>query len=130
MYKEILEALKTKFNGVNETILGRVAKKLAETATTAEEVTTAVEGVTFQQLLDSNGDARATDAVKTAILNYERKHNIKDGKPILKDEPEPQKTEPNPTDNGDQMPSWAKAILEGQKQLDEAPRGGPQHIQP
>ena len=49
MRKEILDALKAKFTGVSDAILGRIADKLAKTATTAEQVATAVEGVTFQQ---------------------------------------------------------------------------------
>ena len=42
MKKEILEALTTKFPGVSASILGRIADKLAKTATTAEQVKTAV----------------------------------------------------------------------------------------
>lgn len=45
MRKEILEALRAKFAGISDAILGRIADKLAKTATTAEQVTTAVEGV-------------------------------------------------------------------------------------
>lgn len=45
MYKEqILEALKTKFQGVQASILDRVGTKLAQTVTTEEQVKTAVEG--------------------------------------------------------------------------------------
>lgn len=44
MRKEILDALKAKFTGVSDAILGRIADKLAKTATTAEQVATAVEG--------------------------------------------------------------------------------------
>ena len=35
MRKEILDALKAKFTGVSDAILGRIADKLAKTATTA-----------------------------------------------------------------------------------------------
>ena len=83
MYDTILEQLKTKFSGVSEDILGRVAKKLAGTAKTEEEVKTAVDGVTFQQLLESYGDSRANDATKTAEMNYEKKHGLKDGKVVI-----------------------------------------------
>lgn len=58
MRQQILEALKAKFVGVSEKILGRIADRLAKTATTAEEADTAVGGVTFQQVLDSYGDSR------------------------------------------------------------------------
>lgn len=82
MKKEILDALKAKFVGVSEAILGRIADKLAKTVTTAEQVATAVEGVTFQQVLESYGDSRATEAQQTAVSNYEKKHGLKDGQQV------------------------------------------------
>ena len=82
MRQQILEALKAKFSGVSEKILGRIADKLAKTVTTAEQVATAVEGVTFQQVLDSYGDSRATEAQQTAVHNYETKYGLKDGQKI------------------------------------------------
>ena len=57
-----MNALTTKFPGVSATILGRIADKLAKTAVTAEDVKTTVDGVTFQQVLESYGDSRATEA--------------------------------------------------------------------
>lgn len=117
MYQEILNQLKTKFVGISDEILGRIAKKLAETATTAVEVKTAVEGVTFQQVLQSYGDSRATDATKTAVANYEKKHNLKDGKSVeVKKE---EVVDPKEEHNED-VPAWAKALMEGQKQLSES----------
>lgn len=82
MRKEILDALRTKFPGVSEAILGRIADKLSKTATTAEQVATAVEGVTIQQVIDSYGDSRATEAQQTAVSNYEKKHGLKDGQKV------------------------------------------------
>lgn len=79
MRKQILEALKAKFQGVSEAILGRIADKLAKTVTTVEQVATAVEGVTIQQVIESYGDSRATEAQQTAVANYESKHGLKDG---------------------------------------------------
>ena len=73
MKKKILEALKTKFEGVSETILDRIATKLAKTASTEDQVATAVEGVTLQQVLESYGDSRATEAQQTADRNNEAK---------------------------------------------------------
>ena len=46
MREQILAALKTKFPGGSADILDRIATMLAKTATTEEQVTTAVEGVT------------------------------------------------------------------------------------
>lgn len=79
MKKQILEALKAKFQGVSEAILNRIADKLAKTVTTAEQVATAVEGVTIQQVIESYGDSRATEAQQTAVHNYETKYGLKDG---------------------------------------------------
>jgi len=116
MKKQILEALKTKFEGVNEQILGRVAEKLAKTTTKEEDITTAVEGVTFQSLLEQYGDSRANEAQQTAIKNYETKHNLKDGKPTTK----PNKDEEGgkgDDDDDEKTPKWAKAIMESNKAL-------------
>lgn len=118
MRKELLDALKAKFSGVSEKILGRIADNLAKTTTKSEDVATAVEGVTFQQVLDSYGDSRATEAQQTAVTNYEKKHGLKDGKKVEEkpneEKPKPQETEEKP---GEEMPTWAKAIVESNKAL-------------
>lgn len=82
MRKEILDALRAKFPGISDAILGRVADKLSRTATTAEQVATAVEGVTIQQVIDSYGDSRATEAQQKAVHTYESKYGLKDGQKI------------------------------------------------
>ena len=78
MRKEILEALTAKFEGVSASILGRIADKLAKTATTPEQVKTAVEGMTLQQVIESYGDSRATEASNTArenaVKDYESRY--------------------------------------------------------
>ena len=117
MYKELLDALMKKFSGVSEKVLGRIATKLAETAKTAEEVTTAVEGVTFAQVLESYGDSRATDATKTAVLNYEKKHNLKDGKPVKASEDGNSKEDDEEGEDGKKMPAYFKAMMEQVKTL-------------
>lgn len=112
MYKEILEQLKTKFSGVSEKILDRIAKKLAETVTKSEDVKTAVDGVTFQEVLESYGDSRATDATKTAVLNYEKKHGLKDG--VKVDTQQQQQVEIKPDEN---THAWAVALANSVKAL-------------
>lgn len=121
MRKEILDALKAKFTGVSDAILGRIADKLAKTATTAEQVATAVEGVTFQQVLESYGDSRATEAQQTAVSNYEKKHGLKDGKQVKGGASAEHNDEPdNQHGNGDNdTPAWANAIIDGQKSLSD-----------
>lgn len=113
MKTKALEALKTKFEGVSDAILGRVADKIAKTATNEEEVTTAVEGVTFQQLLESYGDSRANEAQQSAVTNYEKKHGLKDGKKVEK-QTEGKKTEPKAPDD---TPEWVMQLMESNKAL-------------
>lgn len=67
----IIDTLKANFKGVSDKIIGRLADKLAAKAATEEDAKAAAEAVTFQQLLDSYGDSRATEASITAVKNYE-----------------------------------------------------------
>ncbi len=85
MRKKIISALATRFEGVDAKILGRIADNLmtAKTLETDEEINSAVEEVTFADILKSYGDARATDATKTAVQNYEKRHGLKNGKPVV-----------------------------------------------
>jgi len=115
MKSQILEALKAKFVGVSEAILSKYAEKLAKKVLKEEDVATAVEGVTFQQILDSYGDSRATEASQTAVSNYEKKHGLKDGKAIEGGAPQNQNQQP---DNKD-VPAWAQALIEDNKRFKE-----------
>lgn len=85
MRKKIISALATRFEGVDAKILGRIADNLmaAKTLETDEDINSAVEEVTFADILKSYGDARATDASKTAVSNYEKRHGLKNGKPVV-----------------------------------------------
>ena len=84
MKQRILEALKAKFPGGNANVLNRIADKLCKTATTDEQVTTAVAGVTkeYIEIIESYGDSRATESQQTAVQNYESKYGLKDGQKI------------------------------------------------
>jgi hypothetical protein len=115
MYQQILNALKAKFSGVSESVLSRIAKTLAKTTTTEEQVTTSVEGVSLQQVIDSYADSRATEATQTAVHNYEAKYGLKDGAKINNQGGE--QKPPTPTGGTDETPEWAKAILEQNKTL-------------
>ncbi|MDR0385388.1 MAG: hypothetical protein LBH60_04865 [Prevotellaceae bacterium] len=112
----ILNALKAKFVGVGENILNRIAEKLAKTITKEDDVAAAVEAVTFQQVIDSESDRRATEASQTAVTNYEKRHSLKDGKPVGGGE---QGKEYEPNGKEDDTPAWAKAIIESNKTLGE-----------
>lgn len=120
MRKRILDALKAKFPGVSDAILGRVADKLAKTVTNEEDVQTAVDGVDFQHVLESYGDSRATEAGQSAVANYEKKHGIKDGKK-LEDEPDKgqQAKKKAPEGGEDNVPEWAKTLIDSNKALTE-----------
>lgn len=109
MYELILKALKTKYPGVDAKILERIAKKKAETTTKEEEVQTVVDGVTFQSIIDSEGDRRANETQLSAVANYEKKYKLKDGKPIAVPEP-PKPTEPPAGGANDEVLKMLKEI--------------------
>lgn len=128
MKQQILAALKAKFVGVSDAILDRVATKLAQTVTTAEQVQTAVDGVTFQQVLESYGDSRATQATQTAVHNYETKYGLKDGVKVTPPEPQPPEPQPPvvppvtppvtpPVGGAEAVPAWAQALIESNNSL-------------
>lgn len=126
MYQIILNALKAKFQGVSDNILSRIATKLAKTATTQEQVTTAVEGVTLQQVIDSYADHRATEATQTAVQNYESKYGLKDGEkvqPVTQGGAPTQTGQPTvqttATGGSNDTPEWAKLLIEQNKTLTE-----------
>lgn len=116
MKKELVEALTTKFEGVSASIIDRIATKLSKTVKTIEDVKTAVDGVTIQQVIESYGDSRATEAANTArenaVKDYETRHGLKDGKPTDGGKPNDNATEQNA--NGgqdDKVPAWAQALI-------------------
>ena len=115
MRETILSLLKAKFGGVSDKILGRMADKLAKTAADEEQAKTLVEGTTLQQLLESYGDSRATEAQQTAVRNYESKYGLKDGAKV--GDPgkntDPTKKEP---DGGD-GPAWAQQLIKSNEAL-------------
>ena len=118
IYEQILAGLRTKFQGADDATLQRMASKKAEGVTDESKVNSIVEGISFQDVLTSYGDYRADGAQKTAVTNYEKKHNIKDGKPI--EEPKPQDPLPTPTpQTTEQVPSWAQSLIDSNKTLSE-----------
>lgn len=83
MKEKLLALLKTKFVGVDDAILDRIATKKAENVTDEAQLPAIAEGIGFPDVLQSYGDYRAGDASQTAVRNYERRHNLKDGKPVV-----------------------------------------------
>lgn len=115
MKKKIFDALQTKFQGVDAQILDRIATKKAEGQTDENQIPTIVEGVSFQDVLTSYGDFRAGDASFKAVTNYEKKHNLKDGK-VIETPGTPPNTPPviPPTE---ETPAWVQALLDQNKAL-------------
>lgn len=127
--KFILDALRKKFEGVDEKVLNRIARNAAKTVKSEDEATQFVEDYTIQQVIDSYSDSRVTES----IASYEKKHGLKDGKSVDaddntddaddkdKDEKKDQKDDKDDKDGkgkGD-MPAWAKALIDGQTKLNE-----------
>ena len=112
--EQILAGLQQKFSGVDTAILTRIATKKAEGVTDETKVNSIVEGISFSDVLNSYGDFRAGDATRTSVQNYEKKHNLKDGKPIENPNPNPN---PKPEDKKDDVPAWAQALIDSNKNL-------------
>lgn len=113
--EQILAGLQQKFPGVDTAILTRIANKKAEGVTDETKVNSIVEGISFSDVLNSYGDFRAGDASKTAVTNYEKKHNLKDGKPI---EEQTSKLESKEEKHED-IPAWAQALIDSNKSLSD-----------
>lgn len=127
--KFILDALRKKFEGVDEKVLNRIARNAAKTVKSEDEATQFVEDYTIQQVIDSYSDSRVTES----ISSYEKKHGLKDGKPVdaddntddadkdKKDEPDKDQKDDKDKDGKDKddVPAWAKALIDGQTRLNE-----------
>lgn len=114
MKQKLIELLATKF-GVGAKVVEGIADKLSKTVSTDEEATTAIEGVTFQQVLESYADKRANEASETArknaIKTYETQYGLKDGKPTKTEGQEPPKQEPpKPQEAGNEVPQYVKDL--------------------
>lgn len=94
---------------MNATLI-RIAEKKATGVTDESQVQTIADGVSFQDVLNSYGDFRANGAVSSAVTNYEKKHNLKDGKPI-------ENPNPNPEEKKEDVPAWAQALIDSNKNL-------------
>lgn len=109
MKQKVLQFLKTKLPGVQESYLEGVADNVSKTITEEAQIETVlsagvIEAIKFSaDHLQREGDRRATDAQKKAVEAYREKHGLdENGKPIQK---EPQKPDPN-------EPEWFKKYRE------------------
>lgn len=115
MEQTILALLTAQFPGVGEVILRRTINKIVKTAKTEDDAKAAVEALTIEDIINSYADSRVTEATNTAISNYEKKHNIKDGVKIedSKQKQASKDVEPDPQDDK------LKAALEAIKALND-----------
>lgn len=110
IFEQILAGLQQKFSGVDTATLTRIATKKAEGVTDETKVNSIVEGISFQDVMQNYGDFRAGQAQTSAVSNYEKKHGLKDGKPIENPKPEPPKPNDPPKP---QETDIAKMIADG-----------------
>lgn len=116
----IFDTLKTKFEGVSDNIIGRLADKLATSADTEEAAKAAAEGVTLQRLLESYGDSRATEASQTAVKNYESKYSLKNGISVNTGGTTEGEADPAQVQQGaETIPAWAQSLIDSNKRLNE-----------
>lgn len=116
IFEQILAGLQQKYSGVDTATLTRIATKKAEGVTDETKVTSIVEGISFQDVMQNYGDFRAGQAQTSAVSNYEKKHGLKDGKPI--ETPE-EKQDEKKDEKKDEVPSWAQALIDSNKSLSE-----------
>ncbi len=114
--EQILAGLQQKFSGVDTAILTRIATKKAEGVTDETKVNSIVEGISFSDVLNSYGDFRAGQAQTSSITNYEKRHGLKDGKPI---ETTNTTTTIKTEENKDDVPAWAQALIDSNKSLSD-----------
>lgn len=120
--EEIIAALQAKFGGIPSDTISGIAEKLAKTADpSATDANTLIEGITFADIVKSYGDSRAQSAAQTAVRNYERKFQLKDGAPITPNTP-PQTpadttphNNPNPNTISSQQPQQTAAQQQPQQ---------------
>lgn len=115
IFEQILAGLQQKFSGVDTATLTRIATKKAEGVTDETKINSIVEGISFQDVMQNYGDFRAGQAQTSAVSNYEKKHGLKDGKPIETPKPEPPKPEPPKQQETDIAKMIADGIAAGIK---------------
>lgn len=121
IYEQILAALQTKFTGADAATLVRIATAKAEGVTDEAQVKTIVDGIDISSVMTSYADFRVNDLTKTAISNYEKKHKLKDGKPIEEEKKDEVKANEEKKDETqtEEIPAWAKNLIDDNKTLKE-----------
>lgn len=76
MFKKILEALNSQYQGVDGRILTRMARKLAKQVKTEEDIEEAVQGVSVMDLIEMESDRKAKEVEKNTAERYEKRQNL------------------------------------------------------
>ena len=113
MRKELIDAIKAKFVGIDENTANRLATRAiskGEPITTEDEVAAVVDAITLADVVKSVSDFSADESKR----KYETKYGLKDGKPVEdpKKEPEGKKTGEDPEPSGQGQKDDLKAALE------------------
>jgi hypothetical protein len=82
MKEKLLALLVAKFAGVPKATLERIAEKKAGSVTDEAQLQSIADGIDYGQIVQSEVDSKVTEANKLAVSNYEKKHNLKEGKPV------------------------------------------------
>lgn len=93
MKEKLLALLVAKFAGVPKATLERIAEKKAGSITDEAQLQSIADGIDYGQIVQSEVDSKVTEANKLAVSNYEKKHNLKEGKTV-----ENPVTTPDPND--------------------------------
>jgi hypothetical protein len=126
MKEKIVLFLKTKLNGVAESYLNGVAEHYSKTITEEKQIeTTFTDGVIDllklnADILQREGDKRATEATKTALKTFQEKHGLnEDGTPIKKvgRPPKVKDVETDDSEDDEKIPKWAEKFLADQVEL-------------
>lgn len=119
MNEQLLASLRTRFDGVQDAILKRVAEKFGQSlskTSTEDDIQGVVDEVTFQDVLESYGDSRATEASRTAVNNFKKKQGIQDRQ-------EPEKPQDQDDDFPSDAPKWAQSLIQQNQELSKKLEG-------
>lgn len=95
MKEKLLALLISKFAGVSEATLDRIATKRAGSVTDESQLQSIVDGIDFGFVVQSEVDSKVTLANQKAVQNYEATHKLKDGKPVSAEPPKTDPADPN-----------------------------------
>lgn len=113
MKEKLLALLVAKFTGVSKATLERIAEKKAGSVTDESQLQSIADGIDFGQIVQSEVDSKITESNKLAVSNYEKKHNLKEGKPVEANPPNPNPTDPpKPDDIATIVANAIKAAVE------------------